>query len=163
MPNWLCRWPNGDVTLVNAEDEDHAIIQLDEFGNADNAELYEVASLMVDLRLDDRGALELRDLGEHTEEEIMGLAFPELREGLRSSEFDDLYPDSEEYLAKVRPLVEHERKRRFRKPRKKSKEPATLVGKDLQELTRAATAVVDNWVKCAADKILEETDDKVIH
>ena len=163
MPNWLCRWRNGDVTLLNARDEADACVLLDEFDNADLAELYEIGSLMVDLRLNDRGDLELRDLGERTELDVMDLAFPELQEAIRSSGLLELDPDSEEYLAKVRPLVENERTRGFRQPLKESKEPATQIGKELQQVTRAATATVDRWVELAAKKILEETDDQVIN
>ncbi len=162
MPNWLCRWRKGDVTLLNASDEADACVLLDEFDNADQAELHEIGSLMVDLRLNDRGDLELRDLGEQTELEATDLAFPELMEEIHSSGLLELDPESEEYRAKVRPLVEIERTRGFRQPPKKSKEPAAQVGRAIQQVIQAATATVDRWVEVAAEKILEETDDQVI-
>ncbi len=39
MPLYLCRWPNGDVSVLMARNKTDAIIQLDEFDNADYAEI----------------------------------------------------------------------------------------------------------------------------
>jgi len=38
MPNFLCRWPNGDLSIVGAADRNAAIIILDEIGDATEAE-----------------------------------------------------------------------------------------------------------------------------
>jgi hypothetical protein len=39
MPIFLCRWPNGDVSIVSAPNKDDAIEALDEFDNADHADI----------------------------------------------------------------------------------------------------------------------------
>ena len=102
MPAYLCRWPNGDVTLLNARDKTDAIILLDEFDDAESAELHRLDSLMVDLRLSDDGQFKLCALGETTQAEIMEIAFPELTATLESDELMRLDYESEEYRAMVR-------------------------------------------------------------
>jgi hypothetical protein len=42
MPVYLCRWPNGDLTVVGASNKQEAIGLLDEFGNADHAEFFKL-------------------------------------------------------------------------------------------------------------------------
>ena len=37
MANYLCRWPNGDFSIVNAKTKCDAIEMLDEWGNAEQA------------------------------------------------------------------------------------------------------------------------------
>ena len=39
MPLYLRRWPNGDVSVVMARNRTDAIIQLDEFENAEYSEI----------------------------------------------------------------------------------------------------------------------------
>ena len=79
MPVFLCRWPNGDVSIVSARNRDDAIVALDEFDNADDAEISQLKEqFLVDFRLSDDGQLELNQFGESTEGEIMEAAFPEL-------------------------------------------------------------------------------------
>jgi hypothetical protein len=41
MSNFLCRWPNGDLTFVSAPDRNEAIITLDQIGDATEAQLLE--------------------------------------------------------------------------------------------------------------------------
>ena len=48
----MCRWPNGDLSFVSAEKEEDAIVMLDEWDNADVAELTQVQNFMVDFPLD---------------------------------------------------------------------------------------------------------------
>jgi hypothetical protein len=46
MPNYLCRWPNGDFSIVNARTKGEAIEMLDEWGNAEQAFLSRMADCM---------------------------------------------------------------------------------------------------------------------
>ena len=39
MPNYIVRWQNGTVTLCNARNRDEMAILVDEWGNADDAEV----------------------------------------------------------------------------------------------------------------------------
>ncbi len=39
MPLYLCRWPNGDCSIVWARNKDEAVIELDQVGNAEGCPL----------------------------------------------------------------------------------------------------------------------------
>ena len=79
MPIFLCRWPNGDVSILSARNKDDAIEALDEFDNADHAEISQLKEqFLVDFRLKDDGQLELNEFGESTLNEIMETAFSKL-------------------------------------------------------------------------------------
>ena len=161
MPLYLCRWPNGDVSVVMARNKTDAIIQLDEFDNAEYSEISRLNEFLVDFALNDEGRLELAGIGEGTEITIMNTAFPDLEATLMSDELTDMNPDNPEYQRKVLEAVEWERKRLWdRRKMKKVREPKTELGKRLQKSMGASTAMVDRWVDEMAEEILEETDEK---
>jgi hypothetical protein len=58
MAIYLCRWPNGDCSLVCAKNKIDAIELLDEWGNADEASVTRMADCMFDFKLRDDGHLE---------------------------------------------------------------------------------------------------------
>ena len=119
MPIFLCRWPNGDVSIVSARNKDDAIVALDEFDNADHGYISELKEqFLVDFRLNDDGQLELNEFGESTLNEIMEEAFPELEK------------------------TQLERKRLWGK-KKKTKEAKTEIGQRLQKELGAAAVVAD--------------------
>ena len=60
MPMFMCRWPNGDLSFVSARTKQDAIVMLDEWDNAELAELRRVPDFMVDFRLNDDGELEFQ-------------------------------------------------------------------------------------------------------
>ena len=159
MPLYLCRWPNGDASVVMARNKTDAIIQLDEFENAEYAEISRLNEFLVDFALNDEGRLELAGVGEGTENIIMDVAFPDLEATLTSDELVDMSPDNPEYQRKVREAVEWERKRLWDKRKmKKVREPKTELGKRLKKSTGAASALVDQLVDEMADEILDETE-----
>ncbi len=89
MPVYLCRWPNGDISIAAGRTKDDVIAKLDEFGNADHADLFQLRDFMVDFTLKDDGGLQLSDFGESgfgevTIQEIMDNAYPELEKILMS-------------------------------------------------------------------------------
>ena len=53
MPIYICRWQNGNFSAVNAHSREHAILLLDEIGNAEACELFPVENFMVHFRLKD--------------------------------------------------------------------------------------------------------------
>jgi hypothetical protein len=55
MAMYLCRWPNGEFSIVNAATKDDAIVMLDEWGNAEQASLKRMPDCMFDFRLRDDG------------------------------------------------------------------------------------------------------------
>jgi len=80
MPLYLCRWPNSDVSVVQARNKTEAIIRLDEFENAEGAQIIRLSDFLVDFHLNDEGRLEFGTFGEAAEDEIMETAYPELEE-----------------------------------------------------------------------------------
>ncbi len=74
----MCRWPNGDLSFVSARNKEDAIVMLDEWDNADLAELKAIRNFMVDFRLTDRGELELQEFGEGVLDDILERAYPVL-------------------------------------------------------------------------------------
>ena len=155
MPLYLCRWPNSDVSVVQARNKTEAIIRLDEFENAEGAQIPRLSDFLVDFHLNDEGRLEFGTFGEATEDEIMEKAYPELEELKTSAELNDLHPEGEEYAQKIKEAVEWERNRLWKK-QKTSKQPQTEMGKRIQKRTGAATVLVDRWVEELGEKILEE-------
>ena len=84
-----------------ARNKTDAIIQLDEFENAEYSEISRLNEFLVDFRLNNEGRLELAELGEATENAIMKTAFPDLEEKLISDEPLALKPESPQYRKKV--------------------------------------------------------------
>src|SRR5258708_30897045 len=76
MPIYMCRWENGDISLVSATSKDDAIGALDEVGAATAGMLYTVNQFMVHLTLDEDGELEIESLGEDTEHFVREVAYP---------------------------------------------------------------------------------------
>ena len=66
----MCRWPNGDLSFVSARNKEDAIIMLDEWDNAETAEVRQIQNFMVDFRLTDDGELEFQAFGERSLDEI---------------------------------------------------------------------------------------------
>jgi hypothetical protein len=151
MPIFLCRWPNGDISIVSAPNKNDAIVALDEFDNADHAYISQLKEFMVDFRLNDAGRLELAQFGEGTLDAIMTKAFPELEKTLLSDELDET---SEAYAAAIRQAVEVERKRLWKK-KKNVKEAKTELGQRLQKELGAAAIVVDRAVERRATEVLK--------
>ena len=56
MPVFLCRWPNGDLSIVNAEDEEEAAARLEETGDAEDpaAILVEFPKFMMHFKLPEK-------------------------------------------------------------------------------------------------------------
>ena len=152
MPIFLCRWPNGEVSIVSAANKNDAIVALDEFDNADHAYISQMPEFLVDFRLNDEGRLELNQFGEGTLDAIMEKAFPELNKTSLSEDFNET---SEAYKTAVRQAVEVERKRLWNK-KKNVKEPKTEWGKRLQKELGAAAIVVDRAVERRATEVLKD-------
>ena len=57
---YLCRWPNGDFSLVTANTRREALVELDEWDVAHPSQLFPLESCMVDFTLNDQGEIELK-------------------------------------------------------------------------------------------------------
>jgi len=158
MAMYLCRWPNGEFSIVNAATKDDAIVLLDEWGNAEQALLKRIPECMFDFRLRDDGGIELADIGEATYDFILGTCYPELEKALSASESDENGSDfSSEGQKQIRDAVERERTRLWdsQSPAKKAE---TELGRDIQKQTGAASVLVNRIVRQAATKRLQSKE-----
>lgn len=152
---YLCRWPNGEFSLVKADDRRDAVVQLDEWAGAEPAWLVALETCMVDFRLNDRGEIELGEFGEETGEFIWEKCYPELDQVLSSEDVVKHRSGKRNRDAanKIRRAVEHERKRLWH-AQKEGTPAKTVIGRELQKRLGTVGPVADRYVECAADQIL---------
>lgn len=137
---FLCRWPNGDFSVVKASSKDEAIELLDEIGNAEASPVTSINdNFMVHFVLTDDGDFELQGWGEETGELIMKRAYPVLDEARMSS----LDKSDTERTEIIRRAVAKERERVVEK---RVKTPKTLLGQDLKGMMDAPTRKIDRIV-----------------
>jgi hypothetical protein len=74
MAVYLCRWPNGDFSIVSARNKGHAIVMLDEWGNAEQAHISRMTNCMFDFRLSDQGRIDVANIGETRKTTLWKLA-----------------------------------------------------------------------------------------
>src|SRR5215467_9817662 len=153
MAVYLCRWPNGEFSIVSARTKDDAIELLDEWGNAEQASLTRMSDCMFDFRLSDDGQVELAGFGEATEEYIMEVCYPELQKALSTAEGDD----SGDAQRQIRKSVERERTRLWDN-QPAVKPAATQLGREIQKQLGAPSVVVDRIVRQVASKRLKSKE-----
>ena len=125
MSIYVCRWPNGDFSVVDAASRKDAIVRLDEVGNAELADLFRFREFMVHFQLrekvenlDEPVAVELEGFGEEMKEFLSTHVYPvyskalfEVVENLP----DDVTisdPENQQALSKITDALETERQRR---------------------------------------------------
>jgi hypothetical protein len=152
---YLCRWPNGDFSIVKAASKREALVELDEWAGAEADWLVPLETFMVDFRLDDEGHLELNEFGEETNNFIREHCYPELEAVLASaaikSDPGEYSPVDKEIIKKA---VERERTRLWNGGTEGA-QAKTELGKRIQESMRTTGPVADHYVKLAAKRILE--------
>jgi len=152
MPLYLCRWPNGDCSVVRANNKGEAVEVLDEIGNAEGCPLITLPTFMVHFRISDVGELELDSLGEATEAALFELAYPLLNEALLNVPTDEAGNLTPEGLIAISGAVAKERERiRL----KKVKEPDTERGREMKKIIRAPTRIIDRVIRESATKRLK--------
>lgn len=152
---YLCRWPNGEFSLVMGETRRDALLELDEWAAGHPAHLFPMESCMMDFRLNDDGQIEFNRFGEDTEAFIWETAYPVLeevryREGVLRAD-GGYTPEGEELIRKA---VEQERKRLWEN-QPKGPEAETEAGKQLQKQLGMAGRVADYYIQQRAKRILE--------
>ena len=153
MPLYLCRWPNGDCSVVWASTKGAAVELLDEIANAEGCPLTPIQDFMVNFRLTDEGRLQLESFGEATENGIFETAYPILNEAMLNAPADEKTGDlTAEGITLVQEAVAQERKRV--RP-KKVKEPQTELGRKIKRETDMPTRLVDREVRERAEKMLK--------
>ena len=158
MPLFLCRWPNGDCSVVWARNKEDAIEALDQVGNAEGCPITPVHEFQIHFALTDRGELALEGLGDDTEPEIVACAYPVLDRALAGAygdgacdNYDDLPPDRRAAIARA---VEEER-RRIDVDQPQIPEPLTELGRDIKQQMDLPTVLIDRAVRHAATKTLK--------
>ena len=96
MPIYLCRWPNGDVSIAAGESEVEVADVLDEVDNSDAAEL---------MQLDHAVAVHFKLGTRPGEEGTLPLRFEDMNEELQSSIYERAYPVYNEVRTKPDPPV----------------------------------------------------------
>jgi hypothetical protein len=152
---YLCRWPNGEFSVVKADTKREALVELDQWAGGEAEWLVPLDNFMVDFRLDDSGTTELNEFGEQTHNFVREHCYPELEAVLASagikSDRGNYSPVEKEIVKKA---VERERTRLWNGgiegvPAK------TELGKRIQKSMGTTGAVADHYVKVAAKRILE--------
>jgi hypothetical protein len=156
---YLCRWPNGDFSLVTANTRREALVALDEWGGAHPAQLSPIDACMVDFSLNDHGEIELAQFGAETGYLVWEICYPQLREILSSARIEDRGEHTAEVKELIRQAVQHERARLWvNQP--EGPQAKTEIGRTLQKRLRTVGPVADYYVEEMASRILESKDDK---
>jgi hypothetical protein len=134
MPIYLCRWPNGDVSIAAGESEVEVADVLDEVDNSDAAEL---------MQLDHAVAVHFKLGTRPGEEGTLPLRFEDMSEELQSSIYERAYPVYNEVRTKPDPTVkeltealEHEKNPIYRKAPEPSSNPEVAGLQDELQMPR---------------------------
>ena len=159
MPLFLCRWPNGDCSVVLARTKEDAIIELDQVGNAEGCPITPVRTFQIQFALTDRGELALERFGEGTQEEMVSFAYPLLETALDEAyrdedceSYESLPPDRSAAIARA---VENGRSR-IDLAETQTTEPQTERGRDVKNQTDMPTILIDRLVRQGATKTLKK-------
>jgi len=155
---YLCRWPNGEFSVVMAETRRDALMALDEWAGAQPSWLTLMDACMLDFGLSDLGEIELRQVGEATADVIWENCYPELRQVLSRvhllADGDEKGYSEEEAVEIIRAAVEHERQR-LRENQPDGPDAETEIGRELQRQLGTAGPVADKYVKDMALRLLK--------
>jgi hypothetical protein len=152
MRLYLCRWENGDFSVVQATNKEHALEMLDELANAEGLPLYAITDFMVHFRLTDEGIVELQEFGERFGDHVSERVHPVLGE-LDVSPHDA----SPEDKVRIRTAVEQERARVKKAP---VPEPDTELGKQIKSQMDMPTSVINRQIRAEAREVLRKTKPK---
>ena len=155
VPTFMCRWPNGDLSFVSARSKEDAIIMLDEWGNAELAELRQIRDFMVGFRLTDDGELDFHAFGECVLDDIWERAYPVLAQTRLTAPTDDAGELTLTGQETIREAVRAERKRL--RAKRKRKLADTELGKSIQREMDAPAVLVNRYVKQAASEMLKKS------
>ena len=151
---FMCRWMNGDVSFVSARTKEEAIVMLDEWDNAEAAEISQIRDFMVDFRLNDDGELELTEFGERCRDSILEKAYPRLLEAITTAPMTPAGGPTAEGIEMVRRAVQEERTR----PLKPTRVPqaATEAARELQRKMGSSAAYANRAVEQIATDLLDK-------
>jgi len=152
MALYLCRWENGDFSVVQAKNKEQAIEMLDEEANAEGLPLHSITDFMAHFRLTDEGLVEFEGFGEEFGDHVRERVYPALGElGFSPDEA------SPEETARIKKAVELER---GRIKAKRTSEPDTELGKRIKAQTDLPTSVINRYTGEAAREVLSKAKPK---
>jgi hypothetical protein len=157
MPLFLCRWPNGDCSLVLARTIDDAIVELDQVGNAEGCPITRLRTFQIHLALTDQGELALERFGEGTKEGMVSFAYPLIENALADGYGGEGAQDENrprDRRAAIARAVEQERSRLVRSEAATT-EPQTELGREIKGRTDMPTILIDRLVRHGATKKLK--------
>ena len=158
MPLFLCRWPDGDCSIVNAKSRVDALDILDEEADAQGCPLKRIDEFSIHLSIDKDGGLRLEAFGERVEDGIFETAYPVLHAALRDAPRDQDCELTASGRAQVRRAVQTER---GRVKAKAGRGPKTESGKRLKAHgIDMPGAVLDRLVHKHAERTLEDFEPK---
>jgi hypothetical protein len=128
---------------------------LDEWDNADLAEVRRVQNFMVDFMLTDNGELELQAFGERSLDDIWGRAYPILAKARRKALATSDGEPTEAGKEVIRKAVQNERERLADKKERKLAD--TEIGRSLQRQMGIPTALANRYVKRVAAEVLKKS------
>ena len=152
MALYLCRWDNGDFSIIQAKNKEHAIEMLDEVANAEGLPLYAITDFMAHFRLTDDGAVELEGFGEVFGDHVRERVHPIL--GKLDISPSDAAPENK---ARITTAVELERGRVKAGPAPK---PDTELGKRVQAEMDLPTSVINRHINALASEVLRKSKPK---
>jgi hypothetical protein len=151
---YLCRWPNGEFSVVKADSKREAIIELDEWAGAEPAWLVPMDQCMIDFRLNDQAEIDLLQFGEETTDFIWEQCYPALRSLLSEDPVGSGVGEPKASAGEIiKAAVEHERKRLWTAPHDGTS-AKTELGRELQKRLGTVGVVADHYVETAAIEIL---------
>jgi hypothetical protein len=163
MPVYCARWPDASFSIVEADDEDDAYIQFDEFG-CEPAEVWKLGSCALDFELTDAGTFQVAEFGGSMWEEILGKAYPSLDKAVESAitdhDHDHIFEgdgDLAQYDPAVRDLITkavQEERERF--AGLKERPASTELGKNIQQQVTGSGRYMDAMVKEVGKQVLKE-------
>jgi len=125
MSIYVCRWPNGDFSVVDAASRKDAIVRLDEVGNGEVADLFRFREFMVHFQLRDKVEnldeaipVDLEGFAEEMKEFLSTHLYPvyskALFEVVENLADDETISDrkNQQALSKITDALETERERR---------------------------------------------------
>jgi hypothetical protein len=152
MKLYLCRWENGDFSVVQAESKENAIKMLDEVANGEGLPIYAITDFMVHFRLSDEGTVELEEFGEEFGNHVRERVHPIL------GKLDvSLYDAGPEDRSRIKTAVGLERNRLKARP---APEPDTELGKRIKTEMDLPTSVINRHIRASATELLRKTRPK---
>ena len=144
MPVFVCRWPDGDCSLVFARSKEAAIERLDEVGNAEGCPAEPAPEFLITLHLQDDGTVTVDEFGDGMEG-IWEFLYP-----LLSQAFQEHAKPNQ-----VRAAVRAERHRVHARD---TPAPETELGRNLKRIAEMPTRTVNRIVREVGAKALDEAD-----